>query len=56
MKKNNGKINQKDYKEDESFELTAISGDKFEIVADRWAKIEIMNMGDSVVTVRCSNG
>lgn len=55
MKKSHGILDNVDFYEGDTLYLTVDNGQKFNLGADARAKIEITNLGDVFMTLRCSN-
>ena len=55
MKKNKGSLNNVEFTEGDSLYITAENGQKFELVAEPKASVEVINHGEVMVKVRCVN-
>ena len=55
MQKNKGSLNNVEFAEGDSLYVVAENGQKFDLVAEAKAKIEITSFAPTTVTLRCTN-
>src|SRR5690349_13240925 len=55
MQKNRGSLNNVEFVEGDSLYIVAESGQKFDLIAEARAKIEVINHGENLVILRCTN-